>query len=275
MRRRHRRVREGAGRLALAHRRIDPGAVEEPLGDRRPSRARSRRRRRAPSPARRPRARCARACRAAARCGPSRRACPCRATWPSWRSSGARSRVGGAHGRRPAPSTTSRSTRLARWRLSATSLKPRQRSEISLSLASVLVISVNRRTLSLNTLASASAAACRLPPSGCIRKLSVGSSAVGCLLALDLEAQRRHGLVEQPAPGAARGDRLLVEQPLELLLELVGLLLAQVVDPRLVAGERRHLQRALPASASSILLSSSSKKIRSVVMAVIFSWMSP
>ena len=33
VRRRHRRMREGAGRLALAHRRIDPAAVEEALGD--------------------------------------------------------------------------------------------------------------------------------------------------------------------------------------------------------------------------------------------------
>jgi hypothetical protein len=42
-------------------------------------------------------------------------------------------------------------------------------------LASVLVISANRRLLSQNTLVSASAAARRLPSSGDIRKLSVGS----------------------------------------------------------------------------------------------------
>ena len=63
-------------------------------------------------------------------------------------------------------------------------------------------------------------------------------------LALHLELESRHGLVEQAVPGAARGDRLLVEHTLELLLELIGLLLAQIVEPRLVAGERRHLQGA-------------------------------
>ncbi len=61
-------------------------------------------------------------------------------------------------------------------------------------------------------------------------------------LAFDVEAQRRHGLVEQAVPGAARGDRLLVEEPLELFVELVGLLLTQVVEPRLVVGEGGNLQ---------------------------------
>ena len=41
----------------------------------------------------------------------------------------------------------------------------------------------------------------------------------------------------------ARRLALLVEQPLELFLELVGLLLADVVDPRLVAAKARVLQR--------------------------------
>ena len=35
-----------------------------------------------------------------------------------------------------------------------------------------------------------------------------------------------------------------MEEPLELLVELIGLFLAQIVDPRLVARERGHLQRA-------------------------------
>ena len=61
-------------------------------------------------------------------------------------------------------------------------------------------------------------------------------------LALHLEAQAGHGLVEQPVPGAAGGERLLVEQPLQPLLQLVGLLLAQVIEPRLVAGHGRRLQ---------------------------------
>jgi hypothetical protein len=60
-------------------------------------------------------------------------------------------------------------------------------------------------------------------------------------LSLHLEAQPRHGLAEEPAPGAVRGDRLLVEQALQLLVQLVGLLLAQVVDPRLVARQCGNL----------------------------------
>ena len=103
-------------------------------------------------------------------------------------------------------------------------------------------MSVKRRTLSLNTLASASAAARRLVSSGSAEQVERRLERERLRLALDLEAQRRHGLVEEPVPGAARGLALLVEQPLELLLELVGLLLAQVVDPRLVARERRHLR---------------------------------
>ncbi len=93
-------------------------------------------------------------------------------------------------------------------------------------------------------------------------------------LAGNRKAQRRDRLVEQPVEGAARRLALLVEQPLELLLELVGLLLADVVDPRLVAGEARVLQR-LAITASSIWFSSRSKKMMSVEMAVSFSEMSP
>src|ERR1700724_541871 len=68
-------------------------------------------------------------------------------------------------------------TRLFRWRESATSLKPRQRSEISLSLDKVLVISANVRSLALKVLAKASAAALRLAPSRSCNRLSVGSIA--------------------------------------------------------------------------------------------------
>jgi hypothetical protein len=75
-------VAEGAGRLAGAHRRVDPAAVEEAFGDPRPSRARTRHRRRAPGPWPRPTAPGGRPPRAAARCGPSGRACPCRASGP-------------------------------------------------------------------------------------------------------------------------------------------------------------------------------------------------
>ena len=62
-------------------------------------------------------------------------------------------------------------------------------------------------------------------------------------LAVDLEAQRRHGLAEQAAPGPAPRHRFLAEQALEPLIELVGLFLAQVVEPRLVDGQRRRPHR--------------------------------
>jgi hypothetical protein len=51
--------------------------------------------------------------------------------------------------------------------------------------------------------------------------------------AFDVETQPGHGLVEQAVPRPRR-LALLVEQPLDRLVELVGLLLAHVVEPRLV-----------------------------------------
>jgi hypothetical protein len=64
------------------------------------------------------------------------------------------------------------------------------------------------------------------------------------LLAIDLELQRRHRLVEQPVPGRGAGHRLLVEQLLDLVVELVGLGLAQFGEPRPVAAERRIGRKA-------------------------------
>ena len=145
-------------------------------------------------------------------------------------------RIGGATAATSA-STTSGSTRLARWRAAATSLKPRQRSEISLSLASVLVMCVKRRMFVLKVAASASAAALRFAASAVLQK--VQRRLDGELLAVDREAQARHRLVEQAVPGAAAGHRLLVEELLDAILELVGLVLAHVLDPRPVVAERR------------------------------------
>ncbi len=62
-----------------------------------------------------------------------------------------------------------------------------------MSLASVLVISAKVRSLSLNVLASAFAAALRFSPVRSCIKFSVGS--IRKVLAADLEAQRRDGLV--------------------------------------------------------------------------------
>ena len=96
------------------------------------------------------------------------------------------------------------------------------------------------------------------------------------LLAVDGEAQVCHRLVEQPVPGAAPGDRLFVEQLLDPVLELVGLVLAQVEHPGAVMAERRHRRRArVRISASSTRLSSSAKNSRCALASVIFSWMSP
>ncbi len=57
-------------------------------------------------------------------------------------------------------------------------------------------------------------------------------------LAVDLEAQRADGLVEQAVEGARTGDGLLVEQFFDAILELIRLLLAHVLDPRPVVAER-------------------------------------
>ena len=105
-----------------------------------------------------------------------------------------------------------------------------------MSLASVLVISAKVRRFALKVLASASEAARRFLPS---RVLHQGERRLDReRLAVDLEAQRRDRLVEQPVPGARAGHRLLVEQLLDAVLELIRLLLAHVLDPRPVVAER-------------------------------------
>ena len=64
-------------------------------------------------------------------------------------------------------------------------------------------------------------------------------------LAAHLEAQRRDGLVEKAVPGGAPGDRLFVEQLLDLVLELERLVLADVLEPGPVAGKRLRLHRGV------------------------------
>ncbi|MGY4302282.1 hypothetical protein ACVWXN_010377 [Bradyrhizobium sp. i1.4.4] len=60
------------------------------------------------------------------------------------------------------------------------------------------------------------------------------------LFGADLEAQAGDGLVEQPVEGGIAGLRLLEEELLELVVELVRLLLAQILDPRTVIREARR-----------------------------------
>ena len=155
MRRRRGRMREGARRLARPHRRVDPALGRKSARRSPPFSARTRHRRSAPCPWPRPSRRCASAPAAAARCGPNAAAAFCRTISPSAHNNGAtaadrrRARPRPAHRPlRARPGSTDAAS-------SAMSAKPRQRSEISLSLASVLVISANSRTLSLNVCASA------------------------------------------------------------------------------------------------------------------------
>ena len=58
------------------------------------------------------------------------------------------------------------------------------------------------------------------------------------LLAIDVEAQRGDRLVEQAVPGAVGRHRFFVEQLLQPVVELVGLALADILDPRPVMRQR-------------------------------------
>ena len=64
-------------------------------------------------------------------------------------------------------------------------------------------------------------------------------------LALEVEAERRHRVVEQPVPRGGARHRLLQEQLLDLVGELVRLLLADVLEPRAIVAERRRRHRGL------------------------------
>ena len=57
-------------------------------------------------------------------------------------------------------------------------------------------------------------------------------------LVVEGKAQRGHRLVEQPRPGGAAGDLLVVEQALQVFAELIGAEGAQVAQPRAVARQR-------------------------------------
>ena len=94
-------------------------------------------------------------------------------------------------------------------------------------------------------------------------------------LAVDLEGQARHRLVEEPVPGGGADDGLVVQELLQLVRELVRLHLADAVEDRLVA--RRSASEATVASsaASSSRLSSSVKKTSGVEASVSAVCMSP
>ena len=57
--------------------------------------------------------------------------------------------------------------------------------------------------------------------------------------------QRRHRVVEQAVPCGRGADRLVEEQPLEVVGELMRLLLADVLEPGAVMAERRRRHRGV------------------------------
>ncbi len=65
----------------------------------------------------------------------------------------------------------------------------------------------------------------------------------GEFLAAHIEPQRRDGLVEEAVPGAAAGHRLFMKELLDLVVELIRLVLAQILDPGPVMGERLPCHR--------------------------------
>ncbi len=96
----------------------------------------------------------------------------------------------------------------------------------------------NVRRFSFKPAPNAIAAFSRVFSCGSCIRLSTGS--IASCLAIDVEAQARDRLVEQPVPGAVAGDRFFVEQLLELIVELIGLALADVFEPGPVMLERRR-----------------------------------
>ena len=118
---------------------------------------------------------------------------------------------------------------------------------ISLSLASVLVISENSRRLRPN--ASPIALAGRLAHRAVPVRQLVERPADGQFLAAHRDAHAGDRLVEQPRPGGAPGHLLLVQQLFQLVGELVRAEHAQVAQPWPPARQRRvgklGLQRRL------------------------------
>ena len=91
----------------------------------------------------------------------------------------------------------------------------------------------------MKVLASATAACLAL---GLIRALQKIERGFNCQrLAIHLEAQVRHGFIKQAVEGAVACLGFFEEQLLQLVVKLIGLLLAQVFNPWAVMIERRNL----------------------------------
>ena len=65
------------------------------------------------------------------------------------------------------------------------------------------------------------------------------------VFAIHVETERRDRLVEETVPGADPRHRFFVEQLLDAILKLVGLLFAHVLDPRTIAAEFPLSERPL------------------------------
>ena len=103
------------------------------------------------------------------------------------------------------------------------------------------MIRANRRTFCSSTPLIAPAARSR--DLAVLRRQQIEDLGAGQLLAVEREAQRRHGLVEQPDPGAAAGDVFLVQR----LLDLVG----QLVRPKAPHGIEPGAEAPEPGDAAS------------------------
>ncbi len=117
------------------------------------------------------------------------------------------------------------------------SAKPRQRSEISLSLASVLVISANWLHVVLERVRQRLRGGLALLRRAVLQQIERRLD--GERLAQHLEAQIGDRGVEQPVPGGIGRHRFFVEQLLDAILELIGPVAAHVLEPRPVMAERR------------------------------------
>ncbi len=149
-------------------------------------------------------------------------------------------RIGGLHGRRPAPSTTSGSTRFARWRAVG------DVGEAAPAVGNLLVLGerVGDQREGAQVFLEGLGERVRRCLAGIgLRVLhQVERRLDRQRFAFHLEAQARDGFVEQPVPRRIGRHRLLVEQLLDAVLELIRLVLADVLDPRPVVPERgvRH-----------------------------------
>ncbi len=106
-----------------------------------------------------------------------------------------------------------------------------------MSLASVLVIKRERPQVFLEGLGQRERRRLAFLAVGVLQPIERQLDAQG--FAADPETKSGDGLIILPVPGRIAGDRFFVEQLLDAILELIGLLFAHVLDPGPVMAERR------------------------------------